>query len=78
MKENDQAHYLKITQSFSGSVNGEQTTDISECLGTIPLYNGKRHITQPMSKSIECRRRFALIFFFCALVFHTNQYKPVK
>lgn len=38
MKENDQAHYLKITQSFSGSVNGEQTTDISECLGTIPLY----------------------------------------
>lgn len=43
--------------------NGEQTTDISELLGTIPLYIGKRHITQPMSKSIEGRRRFALFFF---------------
>lgn len=63
MKENDLAHYLKITQSFEGPVYGEQATDISEYLGTIPLYIGKRHITQPMSKSIECRRRFALIFF---------------
>lgn len=60
MKENDLAHYLKITQSFYGPIYGEQTTDISEFLGTIPLYLGKRHITQPMSKSIEGRRCFAL------------------
>lgn len=43
--------------------NGEQTTDISELLGTIPLYIGKRHITQPKSKSIKDRRRFALFIF---------------
>lgn len=40
--------------------NGEQTTDISEFLGTILLYLGKRLFTQPMSKSIEGRRCFAL------------------
>lgn len=78
MKKNNQTHYLKITQSFSKSINNKQTTNISKYLKTIPLYINKHHITQPISKSIKYQHHFTLIFFFNTLIFHTNQYKPIK